>query len=283
MQSIDDRRLNELNRQVQSLQQRQAEQQSTAEQLWRELEQAREQDLNAEAKAMYTEDRKPKPKAPEVERALENATHDLEILGRALALAQMDLSQYLAKHHEDLGRKLREARSERAREVSELAAPLLEALRSFYAIADDERILAPYAVQPTEENHGEPESTTVIWGPITRQNVLGPDRIGGLARVQLEGVLGALVALPEAELGEAGVTIVGDAPSEEDEETVASLGPPPSEEETEADTVVAGSLAAATSEATTTIVGPSSGDLEADEEDVERILGPPPGGAGTFR
>jgi len=270
MQSIDDRRLNELNRQVQSLQQRQGEQQATAEQLWRELEQAREQDLNAEAKAMYTEGRKPKPKAPEVERALENATHDLEILGRALALAQMDLSQYLAKHHEDLGRKLREARSERAREVSELAAPLLEALRSFYAIADDAEILAPYTRAAAPENTGEPESTVVVLGPITRQNVLGPDRIGGLARVQLEGVLGALVALPEAEPD--GVTIVGDAPSEEDEETVASLGPPPSEEETEADTVVAGSLAAATSEATTTIVGPS----EADEEDVERILGPAP-------
>src|SRR5215204_3846882 len=228
MHSIDDRRLNELNRQVQSLQQRQAEQQSTAEQLWRELEQAREHDLDAEAKALHTgAARKPKPKAPEVERALENATHDLEILGRALAMAQMDLSQYLSQHHQDLGRKLQEARAERAREVSELAAPLLEALRSFYAIADDAEILAPYTRAAAPENTGEPESTVVVLGPITRQNVLGPDRIGGLARVQLEGVLGALVALPEAELGEAGVTIVGDAPSEEDEETVASLGPPP--------------------------------------------------------
>ena len=283
MHSIDDRRLNELNAQLESLQQRQGEQQATAEQLWRELEQAREHDLNAEAKAMYTEGRKPKPKAPGVERALENAMHDLDILARAVAMAQSDLAQYLSKHHGDLGRKLREARSERAEAVSALAAPLLAALRAYFAVGDDERILEPYT-RVAEENHSnEPQDMTLIWGPYTTQNVLGPDRIGGLARVQLEGVLGALVALPEAELGEAGVTIVGDAPSEEDEETVASLGPPPSEEETEADTVVAGSLAAATSEATTTIVGPSSGDLEADEEDVERILGPPPGGAGTFR
>ena len=267
MHSIDDRRLNELNAQLESLQQRQGEQQATAEQLWRELQAAREDDLHAEAKAMYTKGRRPKPKAPELERALENAMHDLDILARAVAMAQSDLAQYLSKHCEDLRGKLREARSERAREVSELAAPLLEALRGFYAIADDERILEPYT-RVAEENTGEGQNMTVIWGPYTTQNVLGPDRIGGLARVQLEGVLGALVALPEAEPD--GVTIVGDAPSEEDEETVASLGPPPSEEETEADTVVAS--AAATSEATTTIVGPS----EADEEDVERILGPAP-------
>jgi predicted nucleic acid-binding Zn-ribbon protein len=54
MQSINDRRLAELNKQVASLQPRQAEQQSTVEQLRRELEQAREQDLNAEAKALQS-------------------------------------------------------------------------------------------------------------------------------------------------------------------------------------------------------------------------------------
>jgi len=54
MQSINDRRLTELNAQVQSLEARQAEQQSTVEQLRRELEQAREQDLNAEAKALQS-------------------------------------------------------------------------------------------------------------------------------------------------------------------------------------------------------------------------------------
>ena len=223
MQSINDRRLAELNKQVASLQQRQAEQQSTVEQLRRELEQAREQDLNAEAKALQAKpgaERKPKARAPEVERALQAAERDLEIVGRALALAQSDRAQYLSQHHQELGRKLQEARGARAREVSELAAPLLEALRSFYAVDDDERILAPYTTQPAEENHGEPQSTTVVYGPFTTQNVLGsaPERIAGLMRGQMEGVLGALVALPSEAKHE--VTVVGPVP-DEDEDVVA--------------------------------------------------------------
>jgi predicted RNase H-like nuclease (RuvC/YqgF family) len=54
MQSINDRRLTELNAQVQSLEARQAEQQSVVEQLRRKLAQATEADLNAEATALQS-------------------------------------------------------------------------------------------------------------------------------------------------------------------------------------------------------------------------------------
>jgi len=96
--------------------------------------------------------------------------------------------------------------------------------------------------------------------------------------VQLEGVLGALVALPEAELGEAGVTIVGDAPSEEDTETEAETEAMASPGDQEAEL---GPGSAREPAATTTIVGSPPADTEdEDEEAMQRLLGPPPSEAG---
>jgi hypothetical protein len=77
--------------------------------------------------------------------------------------------------------QLQQTKLERAREVSELARPLLEALRGFYEPDDDARALRPYLAQPQGENTGQPESTTTVLGggPQTRQTAFGTDRKRG--------------------------------------------------------------------------------------------------------
>jgi hypothetical protein len=211
MKSIDDKRMLELQRQVDSLEQRQAEQSAVVGRLRRELEQARETDLNREAVALQTGAAKPKPKAPEIERALEAAEHDLEVIGRAWNMAQTDLGQYRAKNAERLLRQLQQTKATRAQAVASRAKPLLEELRGFYAVDEDLKSLKPYLPQETETGppgSGEAQRYTLALGGVqTTQSVFG-DRVAGLERGQLEGVIASLARLETAyaEASEAGGT-----------------------------------------------------------------------------
>jgi hypothetical protein len=94
--------------------------------------------------------------------------------------------------------QLQQTKLERAREVSELARPLLEALRGFYEPDDDARALRPYRAQPQGENTGQPESTTTVLGggPQTRQTAFGTDRLAGLQPGELQSVISTLINLP---------------------------------------------------------------------------------------
>jgi hypothetical protein len=195
----------ELGQQIDSLEQRQAEQHAMVGGLRRELEQARETDLNQEAAALQTEAAKPKPKAPEIERALEAAEHDLEVIGRAWTMAQTDLGQYKAKNCEKLLRKLQRTKTKRAQGVASRAKPLLDELRGFYTVDEDIKELKLYLHQ--ERETGEPGSgeaqryTLALGGVQTTQSVFG-NRVAGLERSQLEGVIASLARLetvyPEA-------------------------------------------------------------------------------------
>lgn len=201
MKSIDDKRMVELQEQVDSLEQHQAEQHAVVGGLRRELEQAKETDLNQEAAALKTGGAKPKPKAPEIERALEAASHDLEVIGRAWTMAQTDLGQYKAKNCEKLVGELHRAKAKRAQGVASLAKPLLEELRGFYAVDDDMKELKPYLQE--ERETGEPGSgeaqryTLALGGVQTTQNVFG-NRVAGMERGVLEGVIRSLVQLEKA-------------------------------------------------------------------------------------
>src|SRR5215208_3806841 len=101
-QSIDDRRLNELRAQVASLEERSLEQGSTIQRLRQELVAARDVDLDAEARALASGGKTPKPKALAAEKALKNAEHNSAVILRALQIAQGDLGSYLAQHHSRL-------------------------------------------------------------------------------------------------------------------------------------------------------------------------------------
>jgi hypothetical protein len=201
MKSVDDKKLIELELQVDSLEQRQAEQSAVVAGLRRDLEQAKEDDLNREAAALQTEAAKPKPKAPEIERALQAAQHDFEVIGRALQMAQDDASRYKAKNCEKLLLELAKAKAGRAKEVSAHARPLLEAIRGFYQVDDDSKELRPYIQQVQETGPpgtGSPERYTLdVGGGMTTQNVYG-DRVAGMERGSLESLIRSLVQLETA-------------------------------------------------------------------------------------
>jgi len=196
LKSIDNPRLTELHEQVDSLEQRQAEQHAVVAGLRRDLEQAKEDDLNLEAAALKTEAAKPKPKAPEIKRALEAAAHDLEVVARALAMAQSDIGQYRAKNSEKLLDGLQRAKAARARAVASRAKPLLEELRGFYAVDDDMKVLKPY-LQHESPGSGEAQKYSLFLGGVqTTQSAFG-GRVAGLERGNLEAVIAALVRLEE--------------------------------------------------------------------------------------
>jgi hypothetical protein len=144
MKFIDDKRLVELQKQVERLEERQAEQSAVVAGLRRDLEQAKEDDLNREARALSTDAAKPKPKAPEIQRSLEAAEHDLEVIGRAWRMAQTDRGQYKAKNAERLISELQRTKAKKAQAVASRAKPLLEELRGFYAVTEDMKELKPY-------------------------------------------------------------------------------------------------------------------------------------------
>jgi hypothetical protein len=78
---------------------------------------------------------------------------------------------------------------------------LLAALRGYFGVDDDVKILKPYAAPPQETGApgtGSGERNTLILGasPMSTENVFGPDRIAGLARGEVEQVLVALANLP---------------------------------------------------------------------------------------
>ena len=195
MESISDARLRELQGRSDDLTRRHAEQQATVASIRRKLEQAREDDLNREALALSNKTDKPRPKAPSVARALQDAEHDAEVLGRALEMANGELYRYLAENTQALDAKLRDAKAARAREISELAAPLLASLRDFYQVDEDAKVLKPYRQQQTEFGDKPRDMVTILGVPHTTANVFGADRIGGMERGTLEGVIRSLADL----------------------------------------------------------------------------------------
>jgi hypothetical protein len=149
------------------------------------------------------------PKRREIERALEAAEHDLEVIGRATSMAQTEVGRYKAKNAERLLGELAKAKAGRAEDVSAHARPLLEAIRGFYQVDDVSKELRPYIQQVQETGlpgSDKPQKYTLtLGGAQTTQSVFG-DRVAGLERGQLEGVIASLARLETmyAEASEAG-------------------------------------------------------------------------------
>jgi len=198
VKSINDERLRELTEHVGDLTRRHAEQQATLTSIRQKLQQTREDDLNREALALSNGTDKPKPKAPSVARALENAEHNAEVLGRALEMANGELYRYYAENAHALAAKLQNAKAAKAQEVSELAAPLLASLREFYQVDDDAKVLKPYRQPPAESTDKPRDMVTFLGAPQTTANAFGSDKVAGLHRGELEAVLANLANLPAA-------------------------------------------------------------------------------------
>jgi hypothetical protein len=196
MKSINDERLAQLTDHVEDLSRRHSEQQATLTTIRQKLQQTREDDLNREALALSNGTDKPRPKAPSVQRALENAEHDAEVLERALSMAQADVGRYYAENAHALAAKVQDAKAAKAKEISEQAAPLLATLRGFYQVDEDAKILKPYRQPPAESTDKGRDVVAFLGVPQTTANAFGADKIAGLHRGELEGVISALVNLP---------------------------------------------------------------------------------------
>lgn len=141
-------RLTKLTAEIVGLEARYREQQQRHAQLQRELQQARESDLNAEARAVQTGGKRPKPKAPELERSLLAAEHDAEVLRRALTMAQQDHAQFIAQHKGEIREAILESLHSRARELREHSLACLEL---FGALEDSRKDLRAVREEPEPE------------------------------------------------------------------------------------------------------------------------------------
>jgi hypothetical protein len=193
---------------VAKLEQETHEAASRVAQLQTELQDTRNSDLDREALALNRGRKPPRAKAPEVEAQLQGGTRRWEVLQRRLALAQSDVARYISENADNLMRLVREAKAQKAREVSELASPLAQALHELQLPDADIRALQPHLEGPQEENFGEPQPSITVWGPQTRQTAFG-ERVAGMTLGQLEAVATELSGLA-ARYEQGDTTIIGE-------------------------------------------------------------------------
>jgi hypothetical protein len=208
--------LDQLQADVARLEQEVYEASSRVAQLEADAASAHEDDILREAKARNDGKRVPSPKEPEIRAQLAGAARRLEVLQSQLSLKQSELSRYMGSNAQELGRLLAEAELAGAREVSELAAPLVKALDKYQQPALDARALRPYLGEPAQENSAGPQDTVFFLGPLRRENAFGPERIAGVPIGRAAAIVAEMVNLPSRhEQGDA--TIVGPTPEESDE------------------------------------------------------------------
>jgi hypothetical protein len=198
VKSINDEQLRELEERIADLSRRHLEQQAALASIRQRLQQASEDDLNRKAAALSNGTDKPRPKAPGVARALEQAEHDAAVMERALEMATTERARYYAENADALAAKLEEAKAAKAQEVSKLAALVLASLREFFQVDEDAKLLKPYRQPPAESNDKARDMFTILGTPLTTANAFGSDKVAGLHRGELEAVLANLANLPAA-------------------------------------------------------------------------------------
>jgi hypothetical protein len=107
-----------------------------------------------------------------------------------------------------------QAKADKAREVAELAAPLVQALHGYQLPDADMRALQPYTRRPAQENTGEPQDSVSFIGPLSTQTAFG-ERITGQTVGQVEAIVAELVSLA-ARYEQGDVTVVGPVPDEDE-------------------------------------------------------------------
>jgi hypothetical protein len=175
---------------VAALEVKHGEASARVEALARKAGQAMEHDLNAEALALNSERKPPKPTEGVLREQLAGATRDLEVLTRRLALARSDRARHISEHHERILGLLEEAHASQGEAVSAAANEALVALLAYHAAEDEARNLRRLHPPAALENMSAPESHVTVWGNHTTQNLTG-----GPQRGSLEGTLRYLISL----------------------------------------------------------------------------------------
>ena len=180
-------RLARLQGEIAGLEKRNREAEGQVQQLQAELVPARNRDLDAEARAVRSGRKSPEPThEPDIQRKLERATRDRDVMQRALEAARTDYGAFLSKHRSELFADVAEARAEIAASVSEAAR---EALRGFGKWSDMHYTLK--SLQPPVE----PADSTAPAQNISVVLGVGTARSSGPDRGEIEQALRYLVSL----------------------------------------------------------------------------------------
>jgi hypothetical protein len=191
--------LQTLEARVTDLEARHAAAQGRVQGLALKANQARENDLNAEAAALNAGRSVPKPTEPHLRDQLEGAQRDLEVLERRWTMAASDRALYLQQHQGEILGLLQEAHAAEGQRVAAAASEALDALLRYHAAEDEARNLQRLHPAPAPENAGGPESVSVVLGNVSTKNVTGGPRRG-----DLEGTLRYLQSLGAPTVVEAG-------------------------------------------------------------------------------
>jgi hypothetical protein len=181
-EQIDEPRLKALQERVSSLEQERAEAEVKAGQLRVQVRDAAAADIAAEAKAHLLGKKPPKPTKPELEVQLAAAQRKVEVVNGALGLAQGELSQHIANHHQEIYERLLEAERREAAAVSASARQLLADLGRLWRVGEDAKKLRPYRQVPHDENAPAQRLSTTVVGPMTMHSDGAPQR-GDVERV----------------------------------------------------------------------------------------------------
>jgi hypothetical protein len=137
---------------------------------------------------VQTGGKKPKAAAPDVQRSLEAAERDAEVLRRAIGMAEQDLADYTAAHRAEIRHAILRTLWQKSLELRQHAQ---SAAVLFATIEGARQPLKSLAPQPEDEPvlpegwRGNRVSNTFI-------NVLGGGGDAGLNRGTIEGVLAHL-------------------------------------------------------------------------------------------
>jgi hypothetical protein len=186
--------LTSLTERVGELERRASEQQGEVARLQRQLQQATENDLNAEAAAAVAGTKKPKPERPAIQQALEGAEHDAEVFRRALHMAQTERAHFVADNRDELREAILDSLEGVAVELRERALACLDLFAMLEDSRTDLKAVAP--LPPPEEPlpegwTGTPTTNLYLnFGPNT-----GPPP--GPERGEVESVLAFLASLTQ--------------------------------------------------------------------------------------
>jgi len=204
-------KLDRLQREVASLEERRQQAERDVLSLRGGIDAASAKDAEAASRAIRAGKDVPTPKhEKDALAAVEGAERTASYLYAAVSGAAQDLHAHTTKHRSELLADLAQSREELAAELAALSPEVASKYRKLLEVEALAKRLAPPVAQ--EENHGEPQDTTVLIGPMSTRTTAGPNRgevEAALAYLASLAPTGSERSAREASVAE--TTIVGDA------------------------------------------------------------------------
>jgi hypothetical protein len=172
------------------------------EKRWRGLmervQNAHNQDIESEAKAIYEGKESPEPKEPKLRAQLEEAEREKAVREGVTRLAHADVWKYVSEHHDEIADAIRTAFRHQVKEAAENAKELLVLISRMNALEGDMGKLRPYAPQPERD----PDPVDIINVVRVNTQSVFASHLNGVPPDQLQKALEGIILMAE-ELEEA--------------------------------------------------------------------------------